>query len=905
MHGINENEIQKLMDKYNSVRSDNKEKTYNEEATKDGFIKLLFAALGWDFSNLDEVSPEDKVSKKRVDYALKIDSIPKFFLEAKSLDEDLDGYRTINGKKITYVEQAVNYAYYRGCNWAVLTNFKEIRVYDAWSKTNPLNSFRFALRVDSFLSDFEDGLYLLSKEAFKKELLDKKYGTKARKKPISEQLLNDFTIFRVILSKDVYGLNKKQNLTEEDLDEAIQRIFDRLIFIRNCEDREYEPPTLLSTIRQWEDDQKDSLMDKIRDIFVYYNDNYDSKIFGEHKGDKHLCDQIEISNDVLDRVINGLYTTADGIIQYDFSLIDADVLGNIYEQYLSHILKKTEKRTKLTESKAKRKEEGIYYTPSHIVDYIVRNTLGNLIKDKNTKPSEIKIVDPACGSGSFLIKAFDILNSYYSNREGYDQRKLDLSGDGTTYSTKLSILKNSIFGVDLDKQAVDIAQLNLLLKVAEKKKRLPILQENIKNGNSIIDNSDIARDKAFRWNEFFKEIIEDGGFGIVIGNPPYIRMEKIPRPEREYYKKNYEFIPGRFDTYSLFLERGLKLLKKGGYLGFIVPNTFINNDDFWAIRKFLLEKYNLKSITFLGYGVFQDATVSTIILIIQLPKNPSEPRTNITTINYDIKNKKQIKIKQISFLNNDKFRLNTQQDDTTDVIKKCQQNSVALEEEIEYVSGIQVWQNETDREKHPELLIKKQMNKDYKRTIIGKNIDKYYLKFDSDYVLYDKKLLERSREERFFEIDEKILMRYIGTKIICAYDNEKFYAQKSVIVLFPKKTSRIKIKYLLAILNSKLFQFLYDKKVGENPYPRINLSYILGLPIKSTSSEEQAKITQLVDKLISLKIKFNEIKEKKTDMFNEINIEVLKINKQINDDIYRIYGLTKEEQRLVESSIKD
>ncbi|MCL5433444.1 MAG: N-6 DNA methylase [Candidatus Marsarchaeota archaeon] len=402
-------EITKLIEKYNREKG----KRYNEEATKNDFILPLFKILGWNTEDSNEVSKEENISGKRVDYGFRIDGIPKFFLEAKGLDEDLEGSRLVKGRQVTYAEQAINYAYYKGCNWAILTNFKGIIVYDAWAKANSQSSFRFAIWVDSLLSDFES-VYLLSKESFEQGLLDKKYSTKSRKRPITEQLLLDFTNFRAILSKDVYALNKSKNLTEEELDEAIQRLFDRLIFIRNCEDRELEPYELLSALRQWKESSKGTLISKLRELFVQYNEDYDSKIFGEHKGDKHLCDQIDISDNVLSRILDGLYTTEDDSIQYDFSLIDADVLGNIYEQYLGHILKKTEKRTKLTESKAKRKEEGIYYTPSYIVDYIVRNTVGELIKSKKTDVSKIKVLDPACGSGSFLIKTFDVLNEYYS-----------------------------------------------------------------------------------------------------------------------------------------------------------------------------------------------------------------------------------------------------------------------------------------------------------------------------------------------------------------------------------------------------------------------------------------------------------------------------------------------------------
>ena len=170
-------EVTKLIEKYNREKG----KRYNEEATKKDFILPLFKIIGWDVDNSNEVTPEDKVSRKRVDYAFKIDGIPKFYLEAKPLDENLDGYREQNGIKTTFAQQSVNYAYYKGCIWAVLTNFSEIRIYDAWTR-DTASGFRFAIRIDNFVNDFDNGLYLLSKEAFKQGELDKKYSTKSRKK---------------------------------------------------------------------------------------------------------------------------------------------------------------------------------------------------------------------------------------------------------------------------------------------------------------------------------------------------------------------------------------------------------------------------------------------------------------------------------------------------------------------------------------------------------------------------------------------------------------------------------------------------------------------------------------------------------------------------------------------------
>jgi hypothetical protein len=487
-------QVKSLVEKYQEIAKEGRADKYNEEMTKKDFVLPLFDILGWKTSDSREVSAEEKVSKKRVDYGFRINGIPKFFLEAKSFKEDLDNRK--------FIEQAINYSWHKGCTWAILTNFESIKIFNAEVKTTHpwLSQFKPTLHCHEFLMRFDD-LLLLSKEAFDKGLLDKeaeKWGKKAKKMPIDEQLLDDFTYFRDILGKSVTKLNERKNLSEEELDEAIQRILDRLIFIRNCEDRELEPMTLISNYREWESRGKGHLIESLRNAFVQFDDDYNSKIFA-----KHLCDELEIDNEVFHKVIEGLYHTKDGE-PYDFSIIDADILGTIYEQYLGHILRKTEKRAKLTENHIHRKEQGIYYTPTPIVSFIVANTVGELLRDPKVDAEQVSILDPACGSGSFLIKAFDFLNEYYRvNDKDYKQTKLDVI-TGIPFRTKSRILQNNIFGVDLDKQAVEIAQLNLLLKIAEKKQRLPILEKNIRCGNSLIDDPIISGESLRMGEAVFK-----------------------------------------------------------------------------------------------------------------------------------------------------------------------------------------------------------------------------------------------------------------------------------------------------------------------------------------------------------------------------------------------------------------
>ena len=387
-----EQQIKELVEKYNRVVEENRVSKYNEEMTKKDFILPLFRALGWSVENSSKVTAEETISKKRVDYGFRINGIPKFFLEAKPLKADLNNPQ--------FADQAINYSWHKGCTWAVLTDFEIIKVFNAeWKTTDLRQSLFFSLESHQFLERF-DQLWLLTKESFEQDLLDEeaeKWGKKSKKNPVGEQLFSDLTKWRSELSKDISQRNK--DIKEVDLDEAVQRIIDRLIFIRNCEDRELEPPTLLSTMREWDSKRKGSLAENIVRVFKHFDDEYNSKLF-QH----HLCDDLDVSNQVLEKIIEDLYHTTDRTIKYDFSALDADVLGNVYEQYLGHILKKTAKRAILEEKHAYRKEQGIYYTPTYIVDYIVRNTLEELLKDKKVDVEKIRVLDPACGSGSFFDK---------------------------------------------------------------------------------------------------------------------------------------------------------------------------------------------------------------------------------------------------------------------------------------------------------------------------------------------------------------------------------------------------------------------------------------------------------------------------------------------------------------------
>jgi len=265
--------IQKLLEKYAEVVEEGRVGKYNEEMTKKDFILPLFDALGWKTADSREVTAEEKVSKERVDYGFRINGIPKFFLEAKSLREDLDNPK--------FFEQAVSYAWHKGCTWAVLTNFARVKILNAeWKARNYLQSHFMTLEHWEFVKRFED-LLLLSKEGFEEGRLDalaERFGKKSKKASVDKQLLADFTRFRDLLSRNITKLNASRSLSEEELDESVQRILDRLIFIRNCEDRELEPKNLIANYRQWTSRGRGQLVKSLREDFAYFDKQYNSRL---------------------------------------------------------------------------------------------------------------------------------------------------------------------------------------------------------------------------------------------------------------------------------------------------------------------------------------------------------------------------------------------------------------------------------------------------------------------------------------------------------------------------------------------------------------------------------------------------------------------------------------------------
>jgi len=928
-------ELKILLDRYSNLKLERETevKSKEEEKTKIKLIRPLFEkVLGWNFE--EEVTPEEKISKGWVDYGFRINEMPKFFLEAKSLKENLDDAR--------YFRQAVSYAYYKGCTWAVLTNFETIKILNAeWEAPLYTNSHFMTIPCNDFLERFDD-LWLLSREGFEQGLLDKlaeKFGKRTKKSPLTRQLTEDFTRLRTILSKNITKENPGKKLTEDELDESVQRILNRLIFIRNCEDRGLEEKKL------WEARNEAGVWYHVTETFRYYDTHYDSKLFTYDLNNPkkvHLCDTLKLDNLIVREIIDGLYHSKDNSVSYDFSLIPADALGTVYEQYLSHILRKTSQRASLSENNVHKKEQGVFYTPTFVVNYIVNNTLGKLMEEGKINVEELKIVDISCGSGSFLIKAFDILDERYVE-EAMHQTKFDLKDD-TLFKRKVMVLKNNIFGVDLDKQAVEIAQLNLLLKIAEKQCRLPLLQENIKQGNSLIEDEKFAGDRAFNWKDQFPKIFDDGGFNVVIGNPPYVRQEEL-REFKPYFEANYDSYTGTADLLIYFFEKGIKLLQNRGYFGFIASNKFMRSDYGINLRKFILKNCLIEQIIDFGeLPVFADASTFPCIFILRKGQAPKNHKFLFCAV-------KTLEIGNLSnYVENHGLMIDqsslgegawiTTEENSHTIIEKMNNNGIALKKYTRQpLRGILTGFNEAfviDEKAKLELVkADPKSNEIIRPTLRGKDIAPYgvddpklwiivakdgidipkqYPAIYKHLLKYQTELQKREDHGKFWynlrpctyyeQFDKpKIIYGDISLRNRFTLDLKGYYPLKTCFIIHKPD------KYLLALLNSKLFEFYMRQQFPTLGDPekggRIlhGTTYMNKLPIKKADIINEQDIVKLVDQMLTLNKRINEIGEKKTDERQTLEAEIKRTEKEIDELIYSIYELTKDQKKLVDDMI--
>jgi Alw26I/Eco31I/Esp3I family type II restriction m6 adenine DNA methyltransferase len=678
-----ESEIKALILELHSKLNRLPNKDSETEKKAEEYLSQLFGALGWDWLSA-EVMPQTRVRSggktKRVDYSFKRTGRikPDFYVEVKKFSEDV--YSPEHAK------QALAYGKNSGIRWVVLTNFTHWRIFNSDFFVHPDDAELFAgfnLLDASVDSEKLNWLMLFSREQGGPALDEfAKKHKKWRESESVEELLSEQLIdTRKKLSNAIREQNRDlfdPEPTNEDfsVDSCVQHILDRLIFCRMLEDNGVgDGLRMEQAYEEWKNDKRVQFYrEYLCDEFWVkkMRKRYDSTIF-----DMHRIDGLTIKNDDFIPIFESFYVNPKTKLPYRFDAIPTDVLGHAYENYLSYKLKQTAKRTGLEKELYKRKQSGIYYTPEFLVDHLVRATLGEKLKECKT-PSDalkIRVLDPACGSGTFLVRAFEEFKNWYLTHEkgnGGEQTKLDAENDSGLTTFLDRVLESCIHGIDLDLHAVQLTRLNLFLRAIDTPNQLPKLK--ILHKNSLVWDDDLPL--PFKMERDFPLVHEQGGFDIVIGNPPWEKwkpdsqeffeeyypgfksltaqeakkiIENLLKTRigikkrwedrlREYetyselYHREYGFQStetngkksgGDLDLYKVFTERAYQLLKPGGSAGLVIPSGIYTDLGAKGLRTMLFDHCKLKELYSFenrGHAIFEAVHASYKFVLINFEK---------------------------------------------------------------------------------------------------------------------------------------------------------------------------------------------------------------------------------------------------------------------------------------------
>jgi len=669
------NIIPQLVERFEQSRDLYRLGRYNETQLRREFLDSFFESLGWDVMNRQgyaemykDVIHEDSLKiegeNKAPDYAFRIGGTRKFFVEAK--------------KPAVNIEFDIHPAYQlRRYSWSaklplgILTDFEEFAVYDCRIKPDKKDKAStgriLLLSYRDYLDKWDQIANIFSREAVLKGSFDKYAESLKGKKgttEVDDAFLAEIERWRDLLARNIALRNP--HITARELNYAVQMTIDRIVFLRICEDRGIERDERLKEIAR-----KKSVYENLVGLFQLADARYNSGLFHFHNekdqtsSPDSLSLNLKIDDKVLQDILTNLYYPES---PYVFREIPSDILGQVYERFLGKvILLSAGHKAKVEEKPEVRKAGGVYYTPTYIVDYIVQNTVGKLLEGRTPKEvAKLKILDPACGSGTFLLGAYQYLLDWHLKWFIEKDLNKSLTGkkpvlfqskDGYLLTTtkKKEILLNNIFGVDIDPQAVEVTKLSLLLKVLENEndesigKQLVLLQErvlpdlgkNIQCGNSLIgpeyyegrqltmgfsDQEEQYRVNAFDWKSAFSQVFIQGGFDVVLGNPPYIRIQTLQESspiDVEFFKKRYTSASkGNYDIYVVFVEKGLGLLNEKGRLGYILPHKFFNAKYGEPIREVIAEGKHLAQIIHFGdQQVFANATTYTCLMFLDKAGN--------------------------------------------------------------------------------------------------------------------------------------------------------------------------------------------------------------------------------------------------------------------------------------------
>ncbi len=969
---------------------------WNETETRIELINPLFECLGWDVNNKQKLADPFKEVKheaslkigsnmKAPDYSFNYGR-PLFYLEAKKPSVDLK-------QDISPAFQLRRYGWTAKMPISILTDFEELAIYDCRIKPNKNDNTGIArlkyYTYTDYIDKWDEIYNFISKEAILHGSLND-FENKQIKgtASIDDDFLAAIESWRKSLTLNIALRNE---INENELNFAVQLIIDRILFLRICEDRGIENYEILKSLTN-----NNNIYENLLHVFNKADDKYNSGLF-HFKVEKdrietpdNITPKLKIDDKILKDIIKDLYYPD---CPYELSVISSDVLGSVYERFLGKIitLKENSKRATIDFKPEVRKSGGVYYTPDYIVEYIVKNTIGENIKNKTpNQVSNIRILDPACGSGSFIIEAYQYLLdwhlNYYINNDPEKWKKgknlkifESKTGLQLTLSERKKILINNIYGVDIDKNAVEVTKLSLLLKVLEyegqevhqnelfQERILPDLYKNIKCGNSLIGtdilndniNIDILKLNPFDWNNEFKEIIDNGGFDCIIGNPPYISQKGSSQSFLPFqigiWKKYYE---RKSDMYYFFYIKATQILKSNGFLGFITPQYWLTSFSGSKVRAYLSKNIKLISIfDTTKMKVFNQVSIDCMVFIFCKNKHNDITIIEKKGLKYEsyksgIKNnnlneKEWYLFKKSNYIdlktkNNtkplfniaeiipgiqtggDSISLNHIKKYSYDVKKKGNGIYVLTidelkklnlsNEEMNYVKPIiknsEIERYYLNRQQNKYLILANLINDINKTNKIKEHLQQFKKILKGRKRNYALEKADKEKKWWFFHTyrpsvnfeEQKIILPYRANIPKFAFNDYSIYGLTDVYFLNIKDTA-YSYKYLLSILNSQVIRYFLNiecKKKGN--IIEFSIEPLKNIPIPKPSIQIHDKLHNLVDQMHTIQKKYHSTStdhEKK--LFEQ---QIKSIDNQIDNLVYELYGLNEDETKIIEDSLK-
>lgn len=956
---------------------------YSEAQLRIDFINPLLEALGWDVNNKQghaeayrEVVYEDALKirggSKAPDYGFYIGGRAagggrKFFLEAKRPAVAI----RVDPKPAFQLRR---YAYSAQLPLSILTNFRELVVYDTRYKPTRADGASAAavltIKYTEYPQRWHEIASIFSRDAILRGAFDKFAQGKRKKgiEPLGEAFLKDIEAWRAVLARDVAINNPVIGV--DDLNFAVQRTIDRILFLRICEDRGIEAPSSLLAVTNGP-----QIYPRLGKLFRDADDRYNSGIFHfPAAGKKPDPDRAEppddltldltIGDDTIRKIVRDLYDSPTLYTSYAFAVIPPEILGQVYERFLGKVIRLTPSHNVRIEQKPEvRKAGGVYYTPAYIVDYIVKHTVGKLLEGRSPKEAaRLTIVDPASGSGSFLIGAYQYLLDWhlrwyldndpeahckgknpalmrtyapsFGEEPGATPKRRASRDYRLTIARRKEILLNSIYGVDIDPQAVEVTKLSLLLKVLEDESKesiaaqlrflhqraLPDLGRNIKCGNSLIgddfDDSDLSGDarkkvNAFNWQSEFPSVFKSGGFDAVIGNPPYVLLQDEFRDDHQlaYFRDSYAGASYKLDTYHLFMEKGIRLLRQGGLASMITPANFLANNHLAQLRRLLLTESHLDHILIVDGGVFDGISVDNAIYVLAKHKSGTKAFQVIRAIAearaLSIQSKRTVERSDIEVSEHLLFTM-TSASDGGAIWERAQAVSTSLGALAHVNFGKQL----RNRAHYAKDVITvdslKGVNARYRPCYTGGDVKRYSLDWNGLACLDDARAQcggcwdSEKQNSR-----NKLITRQIGRHPIFALD-AKGYQCLNTVFMVNLRVPAYDHRYVLGVLNSRLIAALwllryYDQR---RTFPKIKGTYLKELPIRTVDFSNKAekathdRMVKLVDRMLDL---HKRLATAKSPLDKErLPREIESTDRQIDQLVYELYGLTGEEIALVE-----